>query len=173
MGCLRKIRGPLWPVTLCVASKKPATLPSPLGFAHGVFHDRHQLLACNREALSAVGFASGAFRRLRRSECIAVVGRLVKLAGLPPEGTKNTITGARSTRCAGGVTVSYFEWVQDRQGYFWRESVVIEQLEHIMRTAFEDVLGYAESRRVNNRIAAYMLAIDRVAYTVRQRGIYA
>jgi glutamate dehydrogenase (NAD(P)+) len=74
---------------------------------------------------------------------------------------------------AGGVTVSYFEWVQDRQGYFWKESVVIEQLEHIMRTAFEDVLSYAEMHRVNNRIAAYMLAIDRVAYTVRQRGIYA
>jgi glutamate dehydrogenase (NAD(P)+) len=74
---------------------------------------------------------------------------------------------------AGGVTVSYFEWVQDRQGYFWKESVVIEQLEHIMRTAFEDVLGYAETHRVSNRIAAYMLAIDRVAYTVRQRGIYA
>jgi glutamate dehydrogenase (NAD(P)+) len=74
---------------------------------------------------------------------------------------------------AGGVTVSYFEWVQDRQGYFWKESVVIEQLEHIMRTAFEDVLRYAETHRVNNRIAAYMLAIERVAYTVRQRGIYA
>jgi glutamate dehydrogenase (NAD(P)+) len=74
---------------------------------------------------------------------------------------------------AGGVTVSYFEWVQDRQGYFWKESVVSEQLEHIMRTAFEDVLSYAEMHRVNNRIAAYMLAIDRVAYTLRQRGIYA
>jgi len=69
--------------------------------------------------------------------------------------------------------VSYFEWVQDRQGYFWKESVVIEQLEHIMRTTFEDVLRYAETHRENNRIAAYMLAIDRVAYTVRQRGIYA
>ena len=74
---------------------------------------------------------------------------------------------------AGGVTVSYFEWVQDRQGYFWKESVVIEQLEHIMRTTFEDVLRYAETHRENNRIAAYMLAIERVAYTVRQRGIYA
>jgi glutamate dehydrogenase (NAD(P)+) len=74
---------------------------------------------------------------------------------------------------AGGVTASYFEWVQDRQGYFWRESVVIEQLEHIMHTAFVGVLSYAETHRVNNRIAAYMLAIDRVAYTLRQRGIYA
>src|SRR5262249_46225642 len=74
---------------------------------------------------------------------------------------------------AGGVTTSYFEWVQDRQGYFWKESVVNEQLEHIMKTAFEDVVHYADTHNVNNRIAAYMLAIDRVAYTIRQRGIYA
>ncbi|HEV2729475.1 MAG TPA: Glu/Leu/Phe/Val dehydrogenase, partial [Terriglobales bacterium] len=74
---------------------------------------------------------------------------------------------------AGGVTTSYFEWVQDRQGYFWKESVVNEQLEHIMKTAFDDVVRYAETHSVNNRIAAYMLAIDRVAYTIRQRGIYA
>jgi glutamate dehydrogenase (NAD(P)+) len=74
---------------------------------------------------------------------------------------------------AGGVTTSYFEWVQDRQGYFWKESVVNEQLEHIMITAFEDVVRFSETHAVNNRIAAYMLAIDRVAYTIRQRGIYA
>ena len=74
---------------------------------------------------------------------------------------------------AGGVTASYFEWVQDRQGYFWKESVVNEQLEHIMVSSFEDVVRYAETHKVNNRIAAYMLAIDRVAYTIRQRGIYA
>jgi glutamate dehydrogenase (NAD(P)+) len=74
---------------------------------------------------------------------------------------------------AGGVTTSYFEWVQDRQGYFWNESVVNEQLEHTMRSGFQDVLRYAEAHNVNNRIAAYMLAVDRVAYTIRQRGIYA
>ncbi|MGI9101164.1 MAG: Glu/Leu/Phe/Val family dehydrogenase [Terriglobales bacterium] len=74
---------------------------------------------------------------------------------------------------AGGVTTSYFEWVQDRQGYFWKESVVNEQLDHIMRSSFEDVVRYAETHSVNNRIAAYMLAIDRVAYTLKQRGIYA
>ncbi len=74
---------------------------------------------------------------------------------------------------AGGVTTSYFEWVQDRQGYFWKESVVNEQLEDIMVNAFQDVVRYAETHNVNNRIAAYMLAIDRVAYTIRQRGIYA
>jgi glutamate dehydrogenase (NAD(P)+) len=74
---------------------------------------------------------------------------------------------------AGGVTTSYFEWVQDRQGYFWKESVVNEQLDHIMRSSFQDVCGYAETHTVNNRIAAYMLAIARVAYTIKQRGIYA
>ena len=74
---------------------------------------------------------------------------------------------------AGGVTTSYFEWVQDRQGYFWKEADVNAQLDHIMQTSFQDVVRYAETHNVNNRIAAYMLAIDRVAYTIRQRGIYA
>jgi glutamate dehydrogenase (NAD(P)+) len=74
---------------------------------------------------------------------------------------------------AGGVTASYFEWVQDRQGYFWKEAMVNEQLEVILRSSFEDVVRYAEAHGVNNRIAAYMLAIDRVAYTIKQRGIYA
>ncbi len=74
---------------------------------------------------------------------------------------------------AGGVTTSYFEWVQDRQGYFWKESVVNEQLTDIMVNAFDDVVRYSEIHNVNNRIAAYMLAIDRVAYTIKQRGIYA
>jgi glutamate dehydrogenase (NAD(P)+) len=74
---------------------------------------------------------------------------------------------------AGGVTASYFEWVQDRQGYFWKESVVNEQLERILSESFDDVVRYAEAHSVNNRIAAYMLAIDRVAFTIKQRGIYA
>jgi glutamate dehydrogenase (NAD(P)+) len=74
---------------------------------------------------------------------------------------------------SGGVTVSYFEWVQDRQGYFWPKSEVNDQLNHTMRTSFAEVLGYAETHDVTNRIAAYMLAIDRVAYTLRQRGVYA
>jgi glutamate dehydrogenase (NAD(P)+) len=59
---------------------------------------------------------------------------------------------------AGGVTASYFEWVQDRQGYFWKESVVNEQLEHILAESFDDVVRYSEAHGVNNRIAAYMLA---------------
>jgi glutamate dehydrogenase (NAD(P)+) len=74
---------------------------------------------------------------------------------------------------SGGVTASYFEWVQDRQGYFWKESVVNEQLESIMAESFDDVVRYSEAHGVNNRIAAYMLAIDRVAFTIKQRGLYA
>ena len=74
---------------------------------------------------------------------------------------------------AGGVTASYFEWVQDRQGYFWKEAIVNEQLETILRDSFDDVVRYAEAHNVNNRIAAYMLAIDRVAFTIKQRGLYA
>jgi glutamate dehydrogenase (NAD(P)+) len=74
---------------------------------------------------------------------------------------------------AGGVTVSYFEWVQDRQGYFWPEGIVNERLKHIQVAAFNDVVGYGEKHNVNNRIAAYMLAIDRVALTLKLRGFYA
>ncbi len=74
---------------------------------------------------------------------------------------------------AGGVTVSYFEWVQDRQGYFWNERLVNERLEEIMVKSFNDVIGYAEKHTVNNRTAAYMLALDRVAVAIRKRGLYA
>jgi glutamate dehydrogenase (NAD(P)+) len=74
---------------------------------------------------------------------------------------------------AGGVTVSYFEWVQDRQGFFWRESEVNERLFDVMDNAFDEVVRYAELHKVNNRIAAYMLAIDRVASALKLRGIYA
>jgi glutamate dehydrogenase (NAD(P)+) len=74
---------------------------------------------------------------------------------------------------AGGVTVSYFEWVQDRQGYFWNIRTVNERLEEIMVNSFDTVAAYADRHNVNMRIAAYMLAIDRVAFTTRERGIYA
>ena len=64
---------------------------------------------------------------------------------------------------AGGVTVSYFEWVQDRQGFFWNEQLVNQRLEEIMVESFDAVVEYAQAHNVNNRIAAYMLALDRVA----------
>jgi glutamate dehydrogenase (NAD(P)+) len=74
---------------------------------------------------------------------------------------------------AGGVTVSYFEWVQDRMGYFWNEAEVNRRLDLIMSESFDAVIGYAKAHQVNNRIAAYMLAVDRVAATTRLRGMYA
>jgi glutamate dehydrogenase (NAD(P)+) len=74
---------------------------------------------------------------------------------------------------AGGVTVSYFEWVQDRGGYFWPEDLVNERLETIMKRSFHDVLDLSRQRRVNMRTASYMLAISRVASVHRLRGIYA
>jgi len=74
---------------------------------------------------------------------------------------------------AGGVTVSYFEWVQDRMGYFWREDVVNERLQDTMFASFNDLCRYADAHSVDTRTAAYMLAIDRVAYDTRMRGIYA
>jgi glutamate dehydrogenase (NAD(P)+) len=74
---------------------------------------------------------------------------------------------------AGGVTVSYFEWVQDRMGFFWSEAEVNSRLQEIMVSSFNDVVGFSEKYNVNTRLAAYMLAIDRVAYDTRLRGIYA
>ena len=74
---------------------------------------------------------------------------------------------------AGGVTVSYFEWVQDRQGFFWNENLVNQRLQEIMDESFDSVVQYAETHHVNNRTAAYMLALDRVANAIRLRGIYA
>ena len=74
---------------------------------------------------------------------------------------------------AGGVTVSYFEWVQDRQGYFWNEALVNGRLEEIMVNSFRDVVSYADKHSVHNRTAAYMVALDRVGSAIRMRGLYA
>ena len=74
---------------------------------------------------------------------------------------------------AGGVTVSYFEWVQDRQGFFWNEERVNSTLQETMVGSFGAVMTYAEKHGVDNRTAAYMVALDRVASAIRLRGIYA
>ncbi len=74
---------------------------------------------------------------------------------------------------AGGVTVSYFEWVQDRHGYFWTEKEVNERLEVKMMQAFHAVLQTAQKHKVDMRTAAYIVAIKRVATVTRMRGMYA
>ena len=74
---------------------------------------------------------------------------------------------------AGGVTVSYFEWAQDRAGYFWTLDRVNRRLERMMRQSFDAVYNSASRHNVTLRIGAYILAIDKVATTLKVRGIYA
>jgi glutamate dehydrogenase (NAD(P)+) len=74
---------------------------------------------------------------------------------------------------AGGVTVSYFEWVQDRGGYFWDEDTVNRRLESIMTRSFAEVMALVDRHKVSSRIACYMLGVDRVAAMHRLRGMYA
>jgi glutamate dehydrogenase (NAD(P)+) len=74
---------------------------------------------------------------------------------------------------AGGVTVSYFEWVQDRAGYFWDEATVVDRLHGVLQRSFHDVLSVARRHQVNMRTAAYMLSVERVAAVHRLRGMYA
>jgi glutamate dehydrogenase (NAD(P)+) len=73
---------------------------------------------------------------------------------------------------AGGVVVSYFEWVQDLQAFFWEEPEVVRRLEQVMRRAYEHVMTVAANQNCSVRDAAYRLAVDRVARATAVRGIY-
>nr|WP_082853737.1 Glu/Leu/Phe/Val dehydrogenase [Kosmotoga sp. DU53] len=73
---------------------------------------------------------------------------------------------------AGGVTVSYFEWVQDLQAFFWSLEQIRETLESMMTEAFKETLDTAKKYGVDLRTAAYIIAIDRVMYAIKKRGIY-
>ncbi len=71
---------------------------------------------------------------------------------------------------AGGVTVSYFEWVQNNQGYYWSEEEVLQKMEDIMVTAFENVYQTSQTRKVDMRLAAYMVGVRKMAEASRFRG---
>ncbi|MCD5417564.1 Glu/Leu/Phe/Val dehydrogenase [Candidatus Bipolaricaulota bacterium] len=73
---------------------------------------------------------------------------------------------------AGGVIVSYFEWVQGIQSFFWDEAEVNDKLQHVMANAFEEVMSISQHEKVDMRTAAYMLAIGRIAKAITLRGIY-
>jgi glutamate dehydrogenase (NAD(P)+) len=73
---------------------------------------------------------------------------------------------------AGGVVVSYFEWVQDLQCFFWDEEEVNSNLKRIMERSFKEVWDFSQGQGVSLRLGAYMLAVDRVAGAVRARGIF-
>jgi glutamate dehydrogenase (NAD(P)+) len=105
--------------------------------------------------------ASGELR-IVRGECLATIGAVSN----PDQSNINLGK-------AGGVTVSYFEWVQNRGGYYWDEPTVNERLRNIMVHSFRDVLKLSQQHKVNMRTAAYMVAISRVATVHRLRGIYA
>jgi glutamate dehydrogenase (NAD(P)+) len=74
---------------------------------------------------------------------------------------------------AGGVVVSYFEWVQDLQNFFWTEGEVNQKLRDILVRAFREVLHMSQEKRVDMRLAALMIGIDRVARAMLWRGLYA
>jgi glutamate dehydrogenase (NAD(P)+) len=73
---------------------------------------------------------------------------------------------------AGGVTVSYFEWVQDMQSFFWTEERINESLKEIMDRAFQAVYAMSDRHEVDMRTAAYMVAVARVAEATMLRGLY-
>ncbi len=73
---------------------------------------------------------------------------------------------------AGGVVVSYFEWVQDLQALFWEEGEVVHRLEQVMRRAYDQVTAIARERQISLRDAAYRLAVERVSRATEVRGIY-
>ncbi len=146
-------------------------------FAGGENMDRHQALFLDCEVLLPAAtenaIHSGNADRLRcRILCEGANGPTTSVAD-EILADKGIFVIPDILANAGGVTVSYFEWVQDRQGFFWNLDLVNERLKEIMVASFDSVVDYADKHRVNNRTAAYMLALDRVAYAIRLRGIYA
>ncbi len=150
---------------------------SILGFAGGEDMDRHDAMFLECEVLLPAAtenvIASHNAARLRcKILCEGANGPTTPLADAILEENRVFVIPDILAN-AGGVTVSYFEWVQDRQGFFWNEQLVNQRLEEIMVESFSAVVEYAEKHGVHNRTAAYMLALDRVADAIKLRGIYA
>jgi glutamate dehydrogenase (NAD(P)+) len=147
------------------------------GFAGGEDMDKHEAMFLECDVLIPAAtenvIHSGNADRVRcRILCEGANGPTTPLADLVLA-EKKVFVIPDILANAGGVTVSYFEWVQDRQGFFWNEQLVNQRLEEIMTESFDAVVEYAQAHNVNNRIAAYMLALDRVADAIRLRGLYA
>ena len=147
------------------------------GFAGGEEIDRHEALFLDCEVLIPAA-KENVITSLNAAKIRARI--LVEGANGPTTSLADPILAEKRVFVvpdilanAGGVTVSYFEWVQDRQGYFWNENLVNERLREIMVNSFNDVIKYAEKHKVNNRTAAYMLALDRVQFAIKLRGLYA
>ncbi len=147
------------------------------GFPGGEEADPHEILTCDCDVLvpAAVENQITSHNAGRLRARVVIEGANGPTTALADEilRDKRIFVVPDIVANAGGVTVSYFEWVQDRQGYFWTAEMVNDRLDRIMRAAFHDVDAYAETHQVSMRIAAYMLAIDRVAFAVNLRGIYA
>jgi len=147
------------------------------GFAGGEEIDRHEALFLDCEVLipAAKENVITSHNAARINAKILVEGANGPTTSLadPILADKRVFVVPDILANAGGVTVSYFEWVQDRQGYFWNENQVNERLREIMVNSFNDVIKYAEMHKVHNRTAAYMLALDRVQFAIKLRGLYA
>src|SRR5438552_2274074 len=115
-----------------------------------------------------VGGSAGRIEATGRGVTICAVAALEHL-GRAPHRTKVAVQGLGN---AGGVTVSYFEWVQDLQSFFWSEHEVNQKLKAILSRAFNEVLKTREERKVDMRMAAYVQAVSRVAGATRERGLY-
>lgn len=149
---------------------------SVVGYHHGEAIDRDDVLSVDCDVLVPAS-VERVITRENADEVRAQI--IVEAANAPITPTADAMLSERGVRVvpdilasAGGVVVSYFEWVQDLQNYFWVEDEVTKQLRRVMVRSFDRVFRLAEEKEISLRTAAYMLAIDRVATAYELRGFY-